>query len=73
MLIVAATPAIALFVGLFFLPESPRWYAVRGRMDDAQRVLGLSRSPEEAAVEYDVISSHASRDVGEDRGLLCET
>jgi MFS transporter, SP family, major inositol transporter len=68
MLIVAATPAVALFVGLFFLPESPRWYAVRGRLDDAKQVLGLSRSREEAAVEYDVIVAHASRDVGEDKG-----
>jgi MFS transporter, SP family, major inositol transporter len=68
MLIVAATPAIALFIGLYFLPESPRWYAVRGRLDDAKHVLGLSRSREEAAVEYDVIVSHANRDVGEDKG-----
>src|SRR5919202_7046152 len=68
MLIVAALPAIALFVGLFFLPESPRWYAVRGRMEDARRVLGLSRPPEEAAEEYNVIALHARRDVSEDRG-----
>jgi major inositol transporter-like SP family MFS transporter len=68
MLIVAATPAIALFIGLYFLPESPRWYAVRGRMDDARRVLGLSRSPEEAAIEYEVIAAHATRDVKEDKG-----
>src|SRR3954469_7917252 len=68
MLIVAATPAIALFVGLFFLPESPRWYAVRGRMDDAKRVLGLSRPPEEAATEYNLVATHAQRDVSEDKG-----
>src|SRR6185312_16534144 len=49
MLIVAVIPAIALFIGMFFLPDSPRWYAVRGRLDDTRRVLTLSRSPEEAA------------------------
>ena len=36
-------PAVALFVGMFFLPDSPRWYAVRGRLDDTRRVLNLSR------------------------------
>jgi major inositol transporter-like SP family MFS transporter len=68
MLIVAAIPAIALFIGLFFLPESPRWYAVRGRLDDAKRVLHLSRPPEEAAEEYKVVATHAQRDVSEDKG-----
>ena len=72
MLIVAATPAIALFIGLYFLPESPRWYAVRGRMDDARRVLSLSRSPQEAAIEYDVIAAHATRDVQEDKGAALQ-
>jgi MFS transporter, SP family, major inositol transporter len=68
MLIVAAIPAVALFIGLFFLPESPRWYAVRGRLDDAKRVLGLSRPPQEAAEEYNIIATHAQRDVSEDKG-----
>ena len=34
MLSIAIVPAIALFVGMFFLPDSPRWYAVRGRLED---------------------------------------
>jgi MFS transporter, SP family, major inositol transporter len=68
MLIIAAVPAIALFIGLFFLPESPRWYAVRGRLDDVKRVLTLSRPPAEASEEYNVITLHAQRDVSEDKG-----
>src|SRR5919199_1416085 len=68
MLIVAAIPAVALFIGLFFLPESPRWYAVRGRLDDARRILRLSRPAEEAAEEYHIIATHAERDVSEDKG-----
>lgn len=68
MLAVAAVPAVALFAGMFALPDSPRWYAVRGRLDDARRVLELSRGPAEAAREYDVIVEHARRDLAEDKG-----
>src|SRR3954449_12860020 len=63
MLAVSAVPAIALFVGMLALPDSPRWYAVRGRLEDTRRVLNLSRDPAEAAEEYNVIAEHAKRDV----------
>ena len=42
MLAVAAIPAVALLVGMLFLPDSPRWYAVRERLDETERVLNLS-------------------------------
>jgi major inositol transporter-like SP family MFS transporter len=68
MLGIATIPAIGLFVGMFFLPDSPRWYAVRGRLDDTKRVLDLSRSPEESAEEYRMIAVHAEQDVTEHKG-----
>jgi major inositol transporter-like SP family MFS transporter len=68
MLGVAIVPAIALFTGMFFLPDSPRWYAVRGRLDDTRRVLELSRDPAEASEEYNIIALHAKRDLEEDKG-----
>jgi major inositol transporter-like SP family MFS transporter len=68
MLAVATLPAVALLVGLFFLPDSPRWYAVRGRLEETKRVLDRSRAPAEAAEEYNVIAEHAKRDVSEDKG-----
>ncbi|OLL20615.1 MULTISPECIES: sugar porter family MFS transporter [unclassified Rhodococcus (in: high G+C Gram-positive bacteria)] len=68
MLAVAAVPAVLLFVGMLVLPDSPRWYAVRGRLDDTRRVLQLSRPGPEAAEEFAVISAHAERDVQEDKG-----
>jgi MFS transporter, SP family, major inositol transporter len=68
MLAVAAIPAVLLFVGMFFLPDSPRWYAVKQRLGDTRRVLELSREPAEAAEEYNVIAEHARRDLAEDKG-----
>src|SRR4051794_463972 len=72
MLAVAAVPAVALFVGMMTLPDSPRWYALKGRLQDARRVLDLTRSPEEAQEEYDLVVEHARRDVAEDKGKALE-
>ena len=68
MLAVAVVPAVFLFIGMFFLPDSPRWYAVKGRFEDTRRVLQLSRPPAEAAEEFNVVVEHAKRDVAEDKG-----
>jgi major inositol transporter-like SP family MFS transporter len=68
MLSVAAIPAVFLFIGMLALPDSPRWYAVRGRLDDTRRVLDLSRDREAANEEYSIVAEHAARDVAEDKG-----
>ncbi len=39
MFAVAAIPSVAFLVALFFVPESPRWLAERGRVEDARAVL----------------------------------
>lgn len=51
MLAVAAIPAIALFVGMLRVPESPRWLLVRGRREDALAVLMQVRNRERAEAE----------------------
>jgi major inositol transporter-like SP family MFS transporter len=68
MLALAAVPAVPLLIGMFFLPDSPRWYAVKSRFDDTRRVLDMSRNPAEAAEEYNIVVEHAKRDVSEDKG-----
>lgn len=34
-----AVPSLAFFLGMFFVPESPRWLAVNGKLDKARGVL----------------------------------
>jgi major inositol transporter-like SP family MFS transporter len=58
MLAVALIPAVALFLGMLALPDSPRWYGFKGRMAEARTVLGLSRSPGEADAEFALIVDH---------------
>jgi hypothetical protein len=36
-------PGGLLFIGAFFLPESPRWFRSRGRLDEAQSILAFIR------------------------------
>jgi major inositol transporter-like SP family MFS transporter len=61
MLAVAAVPAVALLIGMLVLPDSPRWYALKGRLPEARKVLALSRNPVEAETEYAIVVDHTSR------------
>ncbi|MEV0369234.1 sugar porter family MFS transporter [Streptomyces sp. NPDC050636] len=51
MLGLAALPAVALFTGLFFLPDTPRWYISKGRPDEAAQVLRRTLPAEDVAAE----------------------
>lgn len=59
MLGVASVPAIILLIGMLVLPESPRWFAARGRVDEARSVLSRSRDPQELEDELREISQNA--------------
>src|SRR3954451_3812310 len=47
MLGVAAIPGLALLIGMFFVPYSPRWLVEKGRSQDAKQVLGRTRADDE--------------------------
>ncbi|RKR73510.1 sugar porter family MFS transporter [Frondihabitans australicus] len=51
MLAVEALPAIALFIGMIRMPESPRWLVSKGRDAEALEVLSTLRTKERAEAE----------------------
>ncbi|MDU0967476.1 MAG: sugar porter family MFS transporter [Actinomycetaceae bacterium] len=62
MLAAAAVPALILFLGVLRLPESPRFLVKRGEVDQARRVLGFIRRPEEIEPEITDIRETAERE-----------
>src|SRR5215207_3679644 len=53
----AFVPALVLFVGMYLMPETPRWLVSKGREEEARRVLGRTRSNEEE-IESEIKDIH---------------
>lgn len=60
MLGIEAVPALAWLVMLTLAPESPRWLVIRGRIEDARRVLDRLRPASEVGAELAAIRDSVS-------------
>jgi sugar porter (SP) family MFS transporter len=63
-------PILALIIGLFFVPRSPRWLASKGRDDAALAVLEKINGAQHAAVEFGEIREELKEETGTFRELL---
>ncbi|MDP8973541.1 MAG: sugar porter family MFS transporter [Actinomycetota bacterium] len=70
MLGLAVVPSVVLFIGMYFMPETPRWLVSRGREEDARAVLLQSRTEEEAEMEIRDIKEVERQEEGGLRELV---
>lgn len=72
MLGVETLPAAAYFIGLFFVPESPRWLLLAGRGDEARTILVKAVGETAAAAEIDEIRASLARDSHKEKAAIRE-
>jgi sugar porter (SP) family MFS transporter len=66
-LALAVVPAVILLIGMYFLPETPRWLVSKDRDEEARWVLSRTRTEEEVESELKEIR-HAEEVEGEQAG-----
>lgn len=64
MLGVAAIPALVFFVGLLFIPESPRWLISNQRREEGRRILERIYGAEQAEAQVRAVEEAAAHEQG---------
>jgi SP family galactose:H+ symporter-like MFS transporter len=64
MFALALIPAAAFGIGLLFVPDSPRWLATRGHMEQARAVLKRIRGPKQVEGELSQIRKSVAKQKG---------
>ncbi|WP_337024183.1 MULTISPECIES: sugar porter family MFS transporter [unclassified Pantoea] len=72
MLAVATVPAVLLWFGMLFMPDSPRWYAMKGRLTEARQVLERTRAKQDVEWELTEIEETLAEEQYETRPRLRE-
>lgn len=72
MLGLEAVPAILYYLGLFFVPQSPRWLIFKGRLDQAKKVMIRFNSEKEAEKAIATILESEKNKGEEDKAGLAE-
>jgi len=57
MLGIETLPAIMYFFALFIVPRSPRWLIMKGKYDEAYKILTKTRTPENANAEINEVKA----------------
>ena len=64
MFALAVVPAAAFGIGLMFIPNSPRWLAARGHMNQSRAVLKRIRTPDQVESELEEIKQSVAQKQG---------
>jgi MFS transporter, SP family, arabinose:H+ symporter len=70
MLGVGALPALVYLFALLFVPESPRWHAMHGRLDAARSILARAHGAEIAEAELVEVRGSLAHDSGASEASL---
>ena len=65
-------PAILYFVGLFFVPRSPRWLLMQGRDDEALPIMQMAVGNVAAVQELSEIQQSMEKDKDQEKGSILD-
>ena len=63
-------PAVLYFVGLFFVPQSPRWLLMHGRKEEALPIMQMAVGNVAAMQELSEIQKSMAKEVNQEKGSI---